>query len=78
MSMLCVIGVWFKVDTVLMTGAESSRAVEPEAAAVEDVLSEVETISLSSAGSSGEEKRLEDEAKAIGLDRAACCDDSDG
>jgi hypothetical protein len=29
-----------------MTGAESSRAVEPEAAAVGDVLSEVETAAV--------------------------------
>ena len=38
-----------------------------------DVLSEVETIRLGT-GNSGK-KRLEDEAKAIGLDGMACCDD---
>jgi hypothetical protein len=74
-STLFVIGVWLEVDTVSMTGAESSRAIEPEAAAVEDVLSEVETIGLGGAGSSGEKKRLEDEVEAIGLDGAASCDE---
>jgi hypothetical protein len=64
-----------EVDTVLRTGAESSRTVEPEAAAMVDVLSEVETIGLGGAGNSGEKKRLEDEAKAIGLDGTACCDE---
>jgi hypothetical protein len=55
-----------------MTGA-SSKAVEPEVATVEpeDVLSEVDMISLGSAGSSGEKKRLEDEAEAISLDSGA-------
>jgi hypothetical protein len=43
-----VIRVRFEVDTVLKTD-NSSRAVEPEAAAVVDVLSEVETISLGGA-----------------------------
>jgi hypothetical protein len=57
-----------------MTGAESSRAVEPEVAAVGDVLSEVGTIGLG-AGSSGEKKRLEDEVEAISLDGAASCDE---
>ena len=54
---------------------ESSRAVEPEAAATADALSEVETIGLGGAGSSGEKKRLEDEAKAIGFDGPACCNE---
>jgi hypothetical protein len=45
---LFVIRVRLEVDTVLKTD-NSSRAVEPEAAAVVDVLSEVETISLGGA-----------------------------
>jgi hypothetical protein len=47
----------------------------PEAAAMADVLSEVEMIRLGGAGNSGEKKRLEDKAKAISLDGMACCDE---
>jgi hypothetical protein len=70
-----VIGVRLEVDMVSRMDTESSRAVEPEAAATADALSEVETIGLGGAGSSGEKKRLEDEAKAIGFDGPACCDE---
>jgi hypothetical protein len=75
MSVLFMIEVWLEVDMVSVTGAESSRAVDPKVAAVGDVLSEVETISLGSIGSSSEKKRLGDEAMAISLDGAACCDE---
>ena len=74
-SVSFVIGVWLKVDTLSRTSAESSRAVEPEAATAVDVLSEVETTVLGGAGCSGENKRLEDEAKGISLDGPACCDE---
>ena len=52
-----VIGVRLEVDMVSRMDTESSRAVEPEAAAAADALSEVETIGLGGAGSSGEKKK---------------------
>ena len=70
-----MIGVQLEVDTVLRTGTELSRTVEPEVAAMADVQSEVEMIRLGSARNSGENKRLEDKVKAIGLDGMACCDE---
>ena len=75
MSASFVIGVRLEFDIVLRTGAELSRTLEHEVAAVADVLFEVETIGLGSTGNSGKKKWLQHEAKAISLDGLAGCDE---